>query len=95
MYLKVQDGKDAATYHCRQVEIAPPDGARVSVQLFGVVSAMRERTNGAGRMTMESQTLAAETLTVRLPEDGQAIYCMDDRRRTTKIIRYTPKEATS
>lgn len=92
MYLKVENGKDAVTYHCRQVEIAAPQEAGVSVQLFGVVSAMHEHTNSDGNLTMRSETLSAETLTARLPHDGNVIYCMDDRRRTTKIIRY-PKEA--
>lgn len=99
MYLKVENGNEAVTYHCRQVEITqdrlgmpPAVEPPVEVQLFGVVSAMNETTSGDGKTTMHSKTLPNATLSIRLPDDGHAIYCMDDRRRTTKIIRY-PKEA--
>lgn len=98
MFVKVANGKGSATYRCSHIEITEykPEHQLVKagrevpgflVQMVGISSLELERPGTNGSTVLESVPCREEGRSLRLPDDGDVIYVMDDRLNTTKVLR--------
>lgn len=83
--------------HCQVTEVHPgsPIAERgyrpgIEVELCGITSVTWERPHEAGTR-VQSETRTGEYTTIQVPSEGEAIYIMDDRRNTTRVLRPTPE----
>lgn len=106
MYVKLKTAEGSDTYCCRYVDIheigegspAARNGtatAGTSVQVCHATSLTTERRTSDGKTRIDSTPLDDITKTLSLPEDGEALFVMDNQRNTTNILRIRKEETSA